>query len=158
MDRRARFIPVLRYLRIAWSAAFGILCLLLVALWVRSYTSEDRASGYVNNVGVRLYSSRGWIVCFKNKATSPRQYPWSIELGSEHWLTPNDDRLRIASSAPFFGPAATSHISIPHPPVIAIAILLAVLPWIPWRFSLRTLLIGMTLIAVALGLLFALSD
>ena len=32
---------------------------------------------------------------------------------------------------------------------------LLALPWIRWRFSLRTLLIGMTVVAVALGLIFA---
>jgi hypothetical protein len=32
-------------------------------------------------------------------------------------------------------------------------VLIAALPWLPWRFSLRTLLIAMTLVAVALGLI-----
>jgi hypothetical protein len=152
MDRRSRSIAVLRNLRIAWSAAGAIFALLLFALWVRSYNSEDRVSGHVSTVGVRLYSSRGWIVSFKNNAIPPGQYPWSIELGSDHWLGPNDARLRISSPAPFFGPAATSHLSIPHPTVIAIVFLLAGLPWLPWRFSLRTLLITSTVVAVALGL------
>ena len=37
-------------------------------------------------------------------------------------------------------------------PVAAAAMILAVLPWIPRRFSLRALLILMTLVAVGLGL------
>jgi hypothetical protein len=91
-------------------------------------------------------------VCFKNNNTPPGQYPWTIELGSEHWLTPDDPRLRISSPVPFFGQAATSHISVPHPHVIAIAALLAALPWLSWRFSLRTLLIATTVVAVGIGL------
>src|SRR6478752_6350469 len=38
MDRPRLF----RGLRIAWSVGFGILCLLLVSLWVRSYTTVDQ--------------------------------------------------------------------------------------------------------------------
>jgi hypothetical protein len=123
-----------------------------LVLWVRSFKSEDRVSGHINSVGVRLYSSRGWIVCFKNNAIGPGQYPWSIELGRDYWLNPNDSRLRFSSPASFFGKTATAYISIPHWPVIAIAVVLAVAPWLLYRFSLRTLLISMTLIAVALGL------
>jgi hypothetical protein len=139
-------------LRIASTAVCGILCAVLIALWVRSYKSEDRVSGAINSVGVRLYSSRGWIVCFRNNGIGPAQYTWSIELGRNYWLTPTDSRLRFSSPAVFFGKAATANISIPHWPIIAIAVALAVAPWLRYRFTLRTLLICMTLIAVALGL------
>jgi len=120
---------------------------------VRSYKREDRASGHIHSLGIRLYSSRGWIVCFKNSAISPGQYTWSCELGRDYWLAPNDGRLRFSSPAAFFGKAATANISIPHWPVVAIAVLLPVVPWLRYRFSLRTMLISVTLIAVALGLL-----
>jgi len=36
--------------------------------------------------------------------------------------------------------------------VISFAALLFAVPWIPWRFSLRTLLIATTLVAAVLGL------
>jgi hypothetical protein len=45
-----------------------------------------------------------------------------------------------------------THLYIPHWFIIAVAGLLAALPWLRWRFSLRTLLIGMTVVAVVLGL------
>ena len=144
---------LIRSLRIAWTAAFGIFCVLLIGLWVRSYKCEDRASGHINSLGVRLYSSRGWIVCFKNNAISPGQYTWSCELGRDYWLAPNDSRLQFTSPGAFFGKAATSNISTPHFPAVAIAVLLAAVPWVRYRFSLRALLISVTLIAVALGLL-----
>lgn len=143
---------VIRCLRIAWTAVFGVLCVSQIGLWVRSHKIEDRVSGHINSVGVRLYSSRGWIVCFKNNAIGPGQYTWSIELGRDYWLAPNDSRLRFSSPAAFFGKAATSNVSIPHCSLIAIAVLLALAPWLRYRFSLRTLLISVTLIAVALGL------
>ena len=42
-------------------------------------------------------------------------------------------------------------ISMPHWIVVLLSATLAALPWIKWRFSLRTLLIGMTLVAVVCG-------
>jgi hypothetical protein len=146
-----------RKLRIAFTAMCGIVCLLFVVLWVRSYKSEDRVSGHLGSVGVRFYSSRGWIICFKNNAIGPGQYPWSIDLGADYWLAPNDSRLRFSSPADFLSGAATSNISMPHWFVIVIATSLAMVPWLRWRFSLRTLLIAMTVIAALLGTIIALS-
>jgi hypothetical protein len=42
-------------------------------------------------------------------------------------------------------------ISIPYSLPLVFAAALAAFPWLPWRFSLRTLLIGMTALAVVLG-------
>jgi hypothetical protein len=140
-------------LRIAWSVAWGVVAVLLCVLWVRSYFHEDRASGRVFSTGIRFYSSRGWLVLFKNRAPLQAAYPWSIELGGEHWLQPADSRLGFSSPLAFFGRAATSHISLPHWLVILVALIACSLPWMHWpkRFSLRTLLIAITFIAVALG-------
>jgi hypothetical protein len=146
---------MLRYLRIAVTVLCLAACVLLIALWVRSYKSEDRAQGHVNSVGIRFYSSRGWIVCFKNNAFGPGQYPWSLDLGGDYWLAANDGRLGFTSPVAFFSGTATSNISAPHWIVIFIVTLIAAVPWLPWRFSLRTLLIAMTLVAVGLGLIAA---
>ena len=144
---------MLQYLRIAVTVLSLMACVLLIALWVRSYYNEDRAEGYFSSVGVRFYSSRGWIVCFKNNAILAGQYTWSISLGSDYWLAPNDARLGFSLPTDIFSGAATSNISLPHWFVILIATALAASPWIKWRFSLRTLLIATTLVALALGAL-----
>jgi hypothetical protein len=143
-----------RKLRIAFSAVFGVLCLLLIVLWARSYYGEDRASGHISSVGIRFYSSRGWIVCFKNNAIGQGQYPWSIALGQDYWLAPSDSRLGFSLPVDFLGGSATSHISMPHWVIVLALMVLASIPWIgwKWRFSLRTLLIATTLVAVLLGL------
>src|SRR5262245_38892055 len=36
---------LIRVLRIAWSVGFGIFCLLLIALWVRSYSGMETLRG-----------------------------------------------------------------------------------------------------------------
>jgi hypothetical protein len=143
-----------RYLKVLITTTCGLAGVFVVVLWARSYIREDRASGHISNVGIRFYSSRGWIVCFKNSAIGPNQYPWSISLGSEHWLAPNDSRLGFSSPVDFFGSAATSHISLPHWAALIALMVLPSITWIDWklRFSLRTLLLGMTVIAVLFGI------
>ena len=42
-------------------------------------------------------------------------------------------------------------ISVPLWLAALASCLLAAIPWLPWRFSLRTMLIGMTLVAVGAG-------
>jgi hypothetical protein len=44
-------------------------------------------------------------------------------------------------------------VRVPYWFASSLSILLATLPWFYWRFSLRTLLIGTTLVAVVLGLI-----
>jgi hypothetical protein len=124
----------------------------MVLLWARSYRAEDRGSGHFSNsTGVRLYSSRGWLVWSKNAS---QKYPWALELGSEYWLQPGDSRLQFSIPTDFFRGAAFSSISIPHSCVLVTCTAMAAIAWPrkSYRFSLRSLLIAMTLIAIVLGL------
>src|SRR5262245_43126813 len=50
---------VVRFLRIAWSVWWGILCVLLVVLWVRSYWRWDRRAFSIEHRAVRLESLVG---------------------------------------------------------------------------------------------------
>jgi hypothetical protein len=47
--------------------------------------------------------------------------------------------------------------AFPYWPFVATAATVSLIPWLRWRFSLRTLLIATTLVAVGLGLFFAAS-
>jgi hypothetical protein len=51
----------------------------------------------------------------------------------------------------------TAYVYVPHCFAAFLVTIFAALPWFRWRFSLRTLLIGMTLVAVVLGLIVYLS-
>jgi hypothetical protein len=143
-----------RKLRIAFSAGCGIICLLLIVLWVRSHRAEDRASGRLSSAGIRLYSSRGWLVLFKNSTPGAGPYDWDITLGSDYWLNPPDARLQYALPLSFFGRSTISNISLPHWVVAMACVAVATVPWLlgrQFRFSLRTLLIATTLLALLLG-------
>jgi hypothetical protein len=145
---------MLKYVRIAVTALCLMACVLLMVLWARSYRAEDRAQGRISSVGIRLYSSRGWLVLFKNSTPGAGPYDWDISLGSDYWLTPPDSRLQYALPLSFFGPSATSNISLPHWVLALVSTAGAAASWLcPWqlRFSVRTLLIATTLVAVLLG-------
>ncbi len=150
MDR----LRLIRGLRIAVTTVCGIACALLAVMWARSYHSEDRASGHISgSYGVQLYSSRGWMVCSRNTAVDATQhYPWKMDVGKEHWLHPADDRLKFANPLHFLRGASFASITAPHWVLIGLSGAVAlVTSTVRLKFSLRTLLIVTTAIAVLLG-------
>jgi hypothetical protein len=145
-------------MRIAFSVACGILCLLLIVLWVRSYWRWD-------NFYLELGTKQATVVATWQGTLQFGLTGYRTEIPIE-WVhrsmpieeflikmkdilvTENFGLVRLAYSSPqeWF-----VQIRIWLPVLFAGA--LAVLPWIHWskRFSLRTLLIITTLLAVLLG-------
>jgi hypothetical protein len=134
-----------RQLRIAWSVFWGLAAVLLIVLWVRSYWAGD---SLVWNHGrrVAVASMHGQI----------RVATWNIFLpgGSLfQWLPVGTMSDGIGPW--FFGTSREGILVIaPHRLPIAVLALFAAIPWIPCsnRFTLRTLLIATTVVAVVLGL------
>jgi hypothetical protein len=144
-DGRKR--PILRYLRIAFSVTCGIACVLLVMLWVRSYWCRDCLQGnWVSSRALIGWSDRGQLV-FLLSDHAPG-WPWRltyVPADEEPYRT----QWKWGDSTP------SSLVAFPHwfPSMLFAAF--ATVPWIghfKWQFSLRTLLIAMTLIALGLGI------
>jgi hypothetical protein len=155
----------LRYLRIAWSVGCGILCLLLIALWVRSYSWEDFLSWrivgriYVNGISHegRLKISAQY---FRDSVrTLESELPPSFLYSrADNFSNIELNWTLIARSTP----TPTTGFGGPYWFITLVATFCAIAPWLPprtlagqpwlrWSFSLRTLLIAMTLAAVVLG-------
>jgi hypothetical protein len=150
-----------RYLRIAWSVVFGIVCLLLIVLWVRSYWRRmavkhfDTAAVYTTffvNRGVAAHTrmDMGW-----NKG------PWVIRDGDGSLTSATSPTGWTFQSVPSIDQTSNfewnfhDHGHIVAAPIWTLALPFAAVtavPWIRWRFGLRSLLIAMTLFAVLLGL------
>ena len=140
-----------RKLRIAWSVTCGITCVLLIALWARSYW-------WVDGVDVSRYeidSFCGEILIMNYDPAISQGDPWSYAATETSVL-----KLDGGNWGTIFGfkrtdtPAGKS-ILFPHWFPIFLLALLGFAPWSRrwnWRFSLRTLLIATTLVAVVLGL------
>jgi hypothetical protein len=136
---------LIRGLRIAWSMWWGIVCVLLVVLWVHSYVSLDSISFYRGREAIQFASRNGRVFVFPFTLSTPHVIGCDVNSGSTDAETDLlISELRINRHdyqwvAPYWLLTAISGIT-------------AVLPWIRRRFSLRTLLIATTLIAVVLGL------
>jgi hypothetical protein len=146
-----------RKLRIAWSVWCCIACLLLIALWVRSYWVVDFIQGTWSGTKlVRIYIEPGTIgVGVTNQSF---RLPWTNSpMPASKYM--EAVRLRPNPPSRVWGYSAftTTAWCLPFWHLILFVASVATLPWLRWRFSLRTLLIGMTMVAAALGLIIALS-
>jgi hypothetical protein len=149
---------LMRGLRIAWSMWWGILCALLVVLWVRSYWWADSFRYGRSSHVVELDSKDSRLYLRGSTTGGAALQPYL----RPHRQVDADLFSRInASASPMgFGMYVdvalinTSTLIAPHWFPVFVAGAFAVVPWIHWtkRFSLRTLLIATTLIAVVLGL------
>ncbi len=146
---------LIRGLRIAVSAVCGILCVLLIVLWVRSYWRYDTVRGHF--VKSQLFSISLWqgVVSF---TTHQEADPNAVRLFGHWHIDTRTSPSFVDQPAWWFRvslqPTLRAVVSAPNWFLVFMSATLAVIPWIQWsrRFSLRTLLIAITLIAVVLGL------
>ena len=138
----------LRYMRIAFSATCVIVAVLLCALWVRSYW-------WVSQDVCRITENR-----FVGYGIQPGVFGIGTSTDGDIPLwTPTDQFLEDAASYGesysriwgFFQFKTEAFIA-PFWCLVLLTIALSALPWLRYRFSLRTLLIATTLVALVLGL------
>jgi hypothetical protein len=142
-----------RKLRIAWSVGWGIMCVLLIVLWVRSYWRHD-CIGHLDTSLIATHIGSNWGVVYY------RQADWKLDAGATHSLShrwryillhavAHDEKrwVYLTNSPGIF------YVGIPHWFLVMPGVALAGVPWFLGRFSLRTLLIATTLVAVVLGLI-----
>jgi hypothetical protein len=134
-------------LRIAFSILCGIVCLLLIAMWVRSCNTSDTLFGRIDHYRVfSLRSSEGAILLLKEETEVGE---WEIHS----FVHPPGMEGRIG---PRWGVGTTGSpgwfVIAPYWFFVAAFALIGIAFWRPpLRFSLRTLLIATTLVAVLLG-------
>jgi hypothetical protein len=155
---------VIRGLRIAWSVWWGILCVLLVVLWIDSYWHCRYIDTRYYRLQIMATTLRGTLgldvdtdQTSSGPGTGPKVY-WRFVTfpakNRDHGLV--TDRLRVISFLGFRW-VSTKGIYEADLPFWMISVLLVATSAVPWihlskRYSLRTLLIATTLIAVVLGL------
>jgi hypothetical protein len=156
---------MLKYLRIAATALSVTVCVLLVALWVRSYTRHDGIRGLIPvNQRFSLSSAYGSIRfatfdrSFDEMFSGYRASDWGLSSSRMDRRpsmtlvnTPlTNFGLGFAGSSDRYGIVAI----VPTWFVVGFTLTVGVAPWFANRltFSLRTLLIATTLVAIVLGM------
>jgi hypothetical protein len=151
-----------RKLRIAWSVAWGIAAVLLCVLWAHTVENQVTGAGWISNSRqVRFVLFHHWMQfdgAYYNAnappASRPQRYYYDHHVDQPDPLTAPIHRWLVQHYNPPKADGANLTIAGPFwCPVLAMAVI-ASISWLPWssRFSLRTLLIATTLVAVVLGL------
>jgi hypothetical protein len=136
-----------RRLQMFVSVLFGAIAVLTVALWIRSYLVLQET--IVSTVGNHTYYAEISRGSFRLGISPP--YP-----NLDKWQT----LMRGQTYAIPISPSNiewTRHGAIRYWHFFVVALFLAALPWMRSRYSLRTLLIVTTVIAIAIGFTFATS-
>ena len=134
-----------RKLRIAWSVAWGVVAVLLIVLWVRSYWRGDYFEHFDSGGdGTSLGSIRGVVYLTQTVDIAHGATPrWGWGNYEVDYNIPSPWSFEVDLSKPAF--------AAPHWLIAVLCTLFAGATWIR-RFTLRTLLIATTLLAVVLGL------
>ncbi|HEY3394858.1 MAG TPA: hypothetical protein VGK58_19290 [Lacipirellulaceae bacterium] len=157
---------MLKYLRIAVTALSLMACVLLIGLWARSYSAIETAQAHVFGKWlVHVQSARGNVLVFtipqkylnlvKASGISPSRFSRVSYADIKRW---NEFETAIARpderSIVFMVPDRRI-CHFPYYAAVLFSAAIACTPWVPLsrRFSLRTLLIATTLVAVGLGVI-----
>jgi hypothetical protein len=149
-----------RKLRIAWSVGWGLVAVLLIALWVRSYRVHEWITVPLPGRQVLV-----WITSAQGGVRLDLYGPDHQLVGWQWMGLPLDGSFEVNVN-PEEGPPILRTILINVSQTtsriflwtriwvtVLFAAALAGVPWLRWRFSLRSLLIATTLVAVVLGVI-----
>jgi hypothetical protein len=153
---------IVRLLRVAVSTVCGILCLLLIALWVRSYAVRDMGKCVLIGKTLNITSGLGQIA-IKVSDWDGTPLRWNFISRPKERINLEvlpDMAAKVTHSflgIRFASGAALTVVIFPQKLPVLLFAMLSAAPWIfsKPRFSLRTLLLATTLVAVALGLVVA---
>jgi hypothetical protein len=150
---------VLKYLRLAVTALSLTACVLLIALWVRSYWRLDGISMPITTTRKIEIWSGGARVEFRTAeygGPSGPSNPWNVVSLSRQEVLDYLKAAGMKRETRYFGQTQFGFL-LPTWLFVLFSVTVATAPCLPWRFSLRTLLIGTTLVAVGLGTIIYLS-
>jgi len=148
-----------RKLRIAFSAGCGVLCLITIVFWVRSYRLNEVIAFPAAGTRFHVQSLVGRVVF--GRASNSVSFRQDVTDSLRKAFRNRENRFGFSSyrAAPGDPLNDLFNVVVPHWALVAVFALLAAVPWIvslKRQFSLRTLLITTTFLALAVGLIVAL--
>jgi hypothetical protein len=144
---------MLKCLRIAVTAVSLTACVLLVALWVRTKYAIDSFGGPLSASKAFYVMSRhggiGLLLAQWNSEWMYLKYPADEFVSSEFEM--EIGYKTALGFVQYVKDPGAFRIRVPYWSLVSLSAVFAAIPWLRWRFSLRTLMIGTTLVAVWLG-------
>jgi hypothetical protein len=153
---------MLKHLRIAVTALCLTACVLLIALWVRSYWWENSLCLHrpnSNELCCTTLIGHFYVYWGEDLFSEPGVPGTTNEWSFENWNVKQRWGAEIFNDQDFvrgfsyYSDNENVSVSVPLWSLALLAGGLAAVQWLPWskRFSLRTLLIATALVAVGLG-------
>jgi hypothetical protein len=145
-----------RKLRIAWSVVWGVVAVLLCVRSFRNDTLWPTPNFEAGNFAVysthgSLIAASGWFFDYEAPTWPGYYIPSRFQsLGPSSFNHVRHHTSRSGFHVEYFGWRYWS-FQIPYWFVLALFGSITAVPWMRGRFSLRTLLIAMTLVALVLG-------
>jgi hypothetical protein len=138
-------------LRITWSVTWGILAVLLCVLWVRSYFGRTTYQILVTpNYRCYLHSLSGTLAFERAFRPFLGVEVFPIYEESDFLYLKTNAGIKVHRNDIGDGIHA---VSASYWLLVIASLAAAAAPWAPWRFSLRTLFIAITLLGMLLGLI-----
>ena len=141
-----------RNLRIAFSTTCLLACLLLIALWVRSYWKRTSVEILVTPANrYYLHSTSGTVVIEREARVFDGIEFLPVYGRSDYSPLATNAGLKIISDSN----GDVHATSISYWLLLTTNLVLSAAPWIKWstRFSIRTMIIATTLVALGLGVI-----
>ena len=143
-----------RYLRIAFSVISGIACVLLICLWAYSNVSVDNFTLPVSETTNFSFTSFPNEIAIGFYDRRLEEHTWHHQTPTDEWLQHYWSYYATPWSATPYFTIREGIVCLPYWFVVLFAALSSVVALLfgtAWRFSLRTLLIAMAVLAVALA-------
>ena len=133
-------MPRVPYLRIVFTILCGIVSVLVCVLWLQSYSTVE----IWNVLGHNVISAQGSVIIDETWVRSDQIAPVDAgrDGGTANWGQPHFAYVTA-------GTGWTVSYWIPT----LVSLTLAALPWLPRRYSLRTLMLATAVMAAFLGLI-----
>jgi hypothetical protein len=130
---------------------------LLIALWVRTKYAVESFGGSLSKSSAFFVMSRhggiGLLLAADvDSAWSYREFP-ADEFQSSSELEKEFGYRTMLGFVKYRKNPGSFRIRVPYWFLFSLSAVFAAIPWLRWRFSLRTLLIATTLVAVGLGVI-----
>ena len=143
---------MLRRLRIAASIICALACVALLALWVRSYDTNDFVSRVDSTGQLMTIGSDAGRIYVVHRTSFAAPVVGSLRQAHGWKLSSVPSRSTAATRKSFeWVSGALQEIMFPDWFVLLPLISIGVVPWLKWRYSLRTMLIATTVAAIVLG-------